>query len=208
MNYTTLVADKTTPGSIKRFVNYSQLDAEQILEEAQALIFQTLRVREMRVEFDNIAMSPGDFYAPLPDGFLDPIALKDVTNNLDLKLRPESNIVSARTYDAGSLIESIPQRYAIYDEKLQFECAYESAATLNLVGFEKPALLSGSNTTNFLTNRLPHLLRVACLAQAYDFMSNQTKYQNNLTMLSALIDKTNAESDLSYRDVTFEVEIG
>ncbi|WP_028136150.1 phage adaptor protein [Bradyrhizobium japonicum] len=208
MTYTTLIADKTTAGSIKRWCNYSQLDVEQVLIEAQALVYQTLRVREMRFEFDNLALAPGDFYVALPSGFLDPIALKDITNNIDLKLRPEANIVRARSYEDGALIESIPQNYAIYDEKLQFECAYESAATLNLVGFKKPDDLSGSNTTNFLTSRYPHLLRVACLAQAYDFMSNQTKYQNNLTMLSALIEKTNAESDLSYRDVEFEVEIG
>jgi hypothetical protein len=208
MTYTTLIADKTTAGSIKRWVNYSQLDVEQVLVEAQALIYQTLRVREMRYEFDNLALASGDFYAALPSGFLDPIALQDITNNIELQLRPEANIVRARSYDSGSLIESIPQRYAIYDEKLQFECAYDSAATLNLVGFKKPDDLSESNSTNFLTNRYPHLLRVACLAQAYDFMSNQTKYQNNLTMLSALIDKTNAESDLSYRDVGIEVEIG
>lgn len=207
MTYTTLIADKSTSGSIKRWVNYSLLDVEQVVLEAQALIYQTLRVREMRFEFDNLAIASGDFYEPLPAGFLDPIALKDITNNISLKLRSEDKIVHARSYDNGVLIKSIPQRFAIYDEAIQFECAYESAATLNLVGYKRLDDLSASNNTNFLTNRYPHLLRVACLAQAYDFMSNTTKAQANLTMLSALIDKTNAESDLSYRGVGLEVEI-
>lgn len=206
--FSTLVADKNTAGSIRRWCNYAPLDAEQVLAEAQALLYQTLRVREMRSEFDNIAISPGDFYAPLPDGFLDLISLKDITHNIDLRLFPEQNIVKRRIYDEGTMVESLPSRFAIYDEKFQFDFAYEEAATLNVVGFRKPDDLSESNETNFLTNRYPHLLRVACLTQAYDFMSNDAKYQSNLTMLSALIEKTNAESDLSYRGVEVEVEIG
>lgn len=207
VNFSTLVADKNTAGSIRRWCNYAPLDAEQVLAEAQALIYQTLRVREMRSEFDNIAISPGDFYASLPEGFLDLIFVKDITNNINLRLFPEQNIVKRRAYDDGALIESVPYRFAIFDEKFQFDCAYEESATINVVGFKRPDDLSIANETNFLTSRYPHLLRVACLTQAYDFMSNTTKYQSNLTMLSALIEKTNAENDLSYRGVEFEVEI-
>ncbi|WP_213287592.1 hypothetical protein [Bradyrhizobium sp. sGM-13] len=206
-NYTTLIGAKSTPGSIRRWVNYSELDAEQVVLEAQALIYQTLRVREMRFEFDNLALAQGDIYVALPEGFLDPIALKDATNNIDLRLRTEDKLVKARIYENGSLMSGIPTRYAIFGEKLQFEYKYESAATLKLVGFKTPADLSASNETNFLTKRYPHLLRVACLTQAYDFMSNMAKYQTNLTLLDALIKKTNEESDLSYRGVEFEVEV-
>lgn len=208
MNYSTLIAAKTTAGSIKRFVNYSELDSEQIVLEAQALLYQTLRVREMRTEFSDLALAPGASYIALPSGFLDPIWLKDVTNNIDLKLRPEQSLVRRRVYESGALVSSIPCQYAIFGEKLQFEYAYETAATLKLVGFKKPDDLAvTTNETNFLTSRYPHLLRVACLVQAYDFMSNATKYQSNLSLLSALIEKTNAESDLSYRGAEFDVEV-
>lgn len=207
MTFTTLTAAKTAAGSIKRWVNNSELDVEQVLEEAQALIYQTLRVREMRTDFSDLILAAGDSSRALPDGFLDPIHLKDVTNNVDLSLRDEAALKKRRIYDNGSLIESIPYRYAIFGEKFQFECAYESTATLALIGYKSPEKLSADNSSNFLTDRYPHLLRVACLTQAYDFMSNDTKYQHNLTMLSALIEKTNAESDLSYRGLEVEVEI-
>lgn len=207
MNYSDLIAAKTTAGSIKRWVNYSQLDAEQIVLEAQALIWQTLRVREMRTEFSDLSLADGDSYKALPDGFLDPISLKDVTNNIDLRLVPEPNLVRSRVYESAVLIDGTPQQYAIFGEKLQFECTYESAATLKLVGYKTPTVLSASNETNFLTSRYPHLLRVACVTQAYDFMSNMAKYQSNMTLLSALIEKTNAESDLSYRGAEFEVGV-
>lgn len=207
MTFSTLTAAKTAAGSIKRWVNNSELDAEQIVDEAQSLIYQTLRVREMRTEFSDLALAAGDFYKALPAGFLDPIHLQDKTNQIDLKLRDEAGLMKRRIYEDGVLISSIPMRYAIFQERLQFECKYEDATTLTLIGYKTPTLLGSGNLTNFLTDRYPHLLRVACLAQAYDFMSNDTKYQRNLTMLSALIEKTNAESDLSYRGYSAEVEI-
>lgn len=208
MSYSTLIAAKTTAGSIKRWVNYSELDAEQIVLEAQALLYQTLRVREMRYEFSDLSLADGDSYKALPTGFLDPIALKDITNNIDLRLVPEPDLIRSRVYETAVLIDGTPQRYAIFGEKLQFEYTYESAATLKLVGFKTPDVLATStNETNFLTSRYPHLLRVACITQAYDFMSNMAKYQSNLTLLSALIEKTNAESDLSYRGAEFEVGV-
>jgi hypothetical protein len=72
MTYTSLVGDKSTAGSIARWVNYSKLDADQILQEAQSLIYSMLRVREMRAHF-NFAVAVGGDRVALPSGFLDPI---------------------------------------------------------------------------------------------------------------------------------------
>ena len=61
MTYTSLIGDKNTAGSIARWVNYSKLDADQILQEAQALLYSMLRVREMRAHFNfNMAQSLND----------------------------------------------------------------------------------------------------------------------------------------------------
>jgi len=72
MSYTSLVGDKNTAGSIARWVNYSKLDADQILQEAQSLIYSMLRVREMRTAF-NFAMPQGQANIFVPPRFLDPI---------------------------------------------------------------------------------------------------------------------------------------
>jgi len=72
MSYTSLVGDKNTAGSIARWVNYSKLDADQILQEAQSLIYSLLRIREMRTEF-NFNMAQGTAQIALPARFLDPI---------------------------------------------------------------------------------------------------------------------------------------
>lgn len=209
MNYTSLSADKTTAGSIKRWMNYSQLDVDQIIEEAQALIFQTLRVREMRTQFDSLSMTVGDSYKALPTGFLDPLYLKDITNNIDLELRDETMLMQMRDYEEGVLAESsAAYNYAIFDEKLQFDFKYDTAATLVLVGFKAPTYVSSTNASNFLCTRYPHLLRVACMAQAADFMNNVEREQSYLTKLAALIQQTNAESDMTYRGVALNIGIG
>jgi hypothetical protein len=72
MSYTSLVGDKNTAGSIARWVNYSKLDADQILQEAQSLLYSMLRVREMRAHF-NFDIAQGGDRVALPSGFLDPI---------------------------------------------------------------------------------------------------------------------------------------
>src|ERR1700738_5318118 len=141
MDYTTLIADKTTDGSIRRWVNHSDVDAVTVLTEAQALIFQSLRVREMRTVFSDIAMAIGNSSTALPSGFLDPIALIDKTNNLRLRLRTEEFLSRLRQYDSGAPVSGTPQNFAIYGEALQFDLAYDAAATLSLIGFATPTPL-------------------------------------------------------------------
>jgi hypothetical protein len=72
MSYTSLIGDKNTAGSIARWVNYAKLDADQILQEAQSLLYSMLRVREMRAHF-NFSTIVGQDRVALPSGFLDPI---------------------------------------------------------------------------------------------------------------------------------------
>ncbi|HWW46322.1 MAG TPA: hypothetical protein VNZ94_00585 [Xanthobacteraceae bacterium] len=206
MSFSTLTADKNSPGSIKRWCNYAELDVEQVLEEAQALISMTLRVREMRTEFD-LTLAAGEYQIEIPDGFLDPVEMINRTLTQRISLRDAASLSQRRIYDDGSLIRSYPRLYAIFDERFQFDCAAEEPFSIGLVAFKAPEPLSNDNQTNFLTRRYPNLLRVACLVQAYDFMSNGEKYQTNLSLLGALIENAMARDDLSYRGADFEVQV-
>lgn len=207
MDYPTLIASKTTDGSIRRWVNHADLDSVAILEDAQALIFQTLRVREMRSVFSDLTMAIGDSSKALPAGFLDPIRLVDKTNNLRLRLKTEEWIEDRRCYDSGILSSGTPFYFGIYGEALQFDLAYDAVATLRLVGYAAPAVLSVGAPTNFLTNRYPHVLRAACLARAYSFRNNDERAQAELQNLATFIAKTNMESDFTYRSLEVENEV-
>jgi hypothetical protein len=207
MDFTSLTADKTTSGSIRRWVNHADVDSDAVLEDAQALIFQTLRVREMRSEFTPLTLSAGDSYKALPAGFLDPVALHDQTNTIKLKLRAEEWLADKRAYENGVLTTGTPHNYAIFSEALQFDVAYEAAATLRLLGFRAPTLLSLANPTNFLTVRYPHILRAAALARAFSYRNSDERADKELTLLAAYIAKANAESDLTYRGLAATSEI-
>jgi hypothetical protein len=208
MNYSSLVGDKNTAGSIARWVNYSKLDADVVLAEAQAILVQALRVREMRTLDTSTAAAPGDYSKPLPANFLDPIFLRDAGNNR-YDLRVPADLLGKRQIDAGTglPVQGQPLYWSVFDEALQFECAFSQARSLQLLCFKAPAPLSGANQTNFLTSRYPHLLRKACVLQAYDFMRNETEYAKAKADLEETIALVNAEADLVFRAASYDVQL-
>jgi hypothetical protein len=292
MTYTSLVADKNTAGSIARWVNYSKLDADQILQEAQALLYSMLRTREMRTHF-NFDMGAGSSQIALPAGFLDPIGrismlgsgakieqryqnfiqrrrtytettgalgtnpfttangsnlvtvslpshgfaqgstffttgatpFNGVTiagtfdvvvvvdaNDFTIDITPLGATPSASgagggaaaTYICDNLVQGMPMYWGVWDESIFFDVAFSQQANCNLQYYKSLPLLSAANTSNFLTNRYPHLLRKACTAQAWDFLRNDTEYQKDVAALTALVEQTNAEGDLLYRGAEFD----
>lgn len=76
MNFLELVGPKSGPGSLLNWVNYKKVPAEVVLEEAQALIYSRLRVREMRASAV-ITLPVQAFSVALPTGFLEAIAMRD-----------------------------------------------------------------------------------------------------------------------------------
>lgn len=100
MSYTSLLADKGTAGSAKNWIGYSKIDVETALEEAQSLIFASMRVREMRTEW-TFGMAVGNSAIALPDRFLDPMGkIRDITNNLQLSHRDAPVLQDMRVYDS------------------------------------------------------------------------------------------------------------
>jgi hypothetical protein len=273
-------------------VNYSKLDADQILQEAQSLIYSMLRVREMRAHFNFNVAQGGDRVA-LPTGFLDPIgrisflgtgakaqqrypndiqrrrvytessgslgsnpfttasgsnlvtvnlanhglsqgstlylagatAFNGVTiagaydvvsitdvNNFVIDITPLGATPNASgagggssvTYTADNLVQGTPIYWGVWDETIFFDVAFAQQTNCNLQYFKSLPILSATNTTNFLTNRYPHLLRKAATAQAWDFMRNDAEYQKDVAALTALVEQVNAEGDLFYRGATFD----
>src|SRR5882672_6086877 len=107
MNYTSLVAPKGTAGSIANFISYGKVTPEVpvILDEAQALLYTLLRVREMRTKV-RFLMPQGNAVFPLPARFLDPINRMFIPDwNLPLDHKDESFLSQNRSYTptTGSL---------------------------------------------------------------------------------------------------------
>lgn len=99
MTYNTLVAPKGAAGSIANWVSYTKLDTATIVDEAQSLIYQILRVREMRQQWA-FSMEVGEARVALPPRFLDPIG--DLTDNFGgcYSHSIESEVKNGRAFDA------------------------------------------------------------------------------------------------------------
>ena len=289
MTYTSLVGPKGATGSLANWVNYTKLDTATVLDEAQSLLFQFLRVREMRDEW-TFGLDVGQCEIPLPARFLDPIGrLFDIKNGYPIRHKIETDVAQARAYDsspagdfdpapftttdqsslvaveltghdltqgstltiadaatvggldlngtfpvvsitdadnlvidtdteassaatgggsvatytANKLVAAMPTRWGILNTKLQLDCAMESASQFKLLYYRSPKPLSATNLTNWLTDRYPKLLRVACMAASADYMKDDAEYQKHLSALTALVGPTAAENDLQYRGAEF-----
>jgi len=102
MSYTSLIADKGTSGSLANWVNYSRLDLPVIVDEAQALIYQFLRCREMRSLF-SVSAALGSCRVGMPSGYLDPIGdMRAPSLNMTLKHRPAEEVIRGRSYEETS----------------------------------------------------------------------------------------------------------
>ncbi len=197
MDYTTLVADKTTDGSIKQWMNYGLLPVTTLLEEAQTELYRRLRVREMKSEA-TISVTSGSKTASLPTNFIDAISLH-YRDGSELVKKSERDIITARMYDetAGDYVSARMGKFAVFDELLQFDYRADQAYSLTMIYYKQPALLSGSNTTNFLTSRYPRLLRIACIRSAAEFMNNDTKFAQMEESLVKALAEIDVMDDMS-----------
>lgn len=203
MSYTTLTGDKSVAGSIKSWVNYTRLDVETVLEEAQTTIYQTLRVREMKATATLSVTSGVDLMAH-PVDLMAPVKLRNVTDDTELKALIWDELEERRTWTNGSLDSGDPCYFSISDEAFQFDCKTSSAFTLRLAYYKTPELLSGSNETNFLTRRYPHVLRAACLAHAAIHFKDNAMYAQEMQRLSALVLGVNTQDDFDDHYGQFE----
>jgi hypothetical protein len=196
MDYTSLTSPKGTNGSIANWVNFSDtlLPLADILTDAQAFIYERLRVREMKTT-GTISLAQGDILKALPANTLDVIALFDQYNN-KIKAREAASLLGRRTVDStGAWNQGQPGYFSLWDESFQFDYAANLAMTFNYLIYNQPAYLSSGNPTNFLTTRFPQLLRYACLMSAADFLNDDGKYNRYMQRFVALGDSANQTED-------------
>lgn len=177
MDYSTLVAGKTTSGSLANWVNRSDLPTSTILAESQAWIYQRLRVREMQERQVPFTFTTSGNSLALPSRFLDPIAFTPYGWGDPLPFVEETQLNDVRDED-GNLYESTPSRWAIIGETAYVDVQPVETFSGVLHYFKQPAdLAATTNETNFLTIRYPSLLRFTCMAVAYQHMKDSVRTQ-------------------------------
>jgi len=197
INYTTLVGDKTTEGSIKNWVNRSDIPVTNILIEAEAEIYQWLRVREMKsdaaFQFDISTSSEA-----LPSDFLDPIKYVPYEWSYPLPYYDEESALVARD-SSGNLFDGTPSLWYIIDDTAYVDVTASANFGGRLMYYKLPAALSISNETNFLTTRYPSLLRHACMMKAYDHMKDTNRSAEYRANMMTAIQTANATNEMYRR---------
>ncbi len=196
-NYTTLTGLKTVAGSIANWLNRSDLPTDNILIEAEAKIYERLRVREMQA-IETLTIAAAANSAALPTGFLDPIEWRPYGWSEPILYVHEQSVEAHRD-ENGALFEGTPVKWGIVGETAYVDVACSETFSGKLMFYKRPTALSGSNQTNFLTIRYPGLLRIACLALGHEHMKEWQAALNYTQMLESRITEANATNDLNRR---------
>lgn len=196
-NWTTLTAAKTTLGSIANFVNRSDLPTANILIEAEAKIYERLRVREM-LSIATLTVAADANSTSLPSDFLDPIEWRPYGWGTPILFVSEGTLEAHRD-DDGVLFDGTPSRWSIVGETAYVDVACSSAFSGKLMYYARPAALSSTNETNFLTIRYPGLIRAACLSTAYEHMKDMQSAASYMQILESKIGEANATNEMYRR---------
>lgn len=212
MDYLTLIADKNTEGSIKNWVNHALIPSAQIVLEAEQWIYQRLRVRQMVHTATGTYGNSDSGVKELPSDYRAPIILHFTgVNRLFPKFVPDIGEVHKRfTYDGdGNRTTGTPRFWGTDATNIVFDIYAPTDITYNylLLYFRSLPPLSSSNTTNFLTDRYPSLLRKALMSKAYEFQEDDKRAVVYEGKADKEIYNVEKEKDLEYLGSDMQVNV-
>jgi hypothetical protein len=207
MNYTSLIGDKSTVGSICSWINSNSVltSAPSIVEEAESFIYRRLRHWRMLASATG-TFTIGQDYIALPTNYLESKLLITTGVNKSKLVRDtlESVTLSYQYDGSGARINQQPRIYANDGTNLAFDSPSDQAYPYLLRHFAQPTALSTS-ITNFLTTYYPRLLRCALMAGAAEFMKEAGQGQFDRTYWEQLaiteIAQAQVESDMEQRTI-------
>jgi len=208
MNYSDLIAGKSTAGSIKRWVNNASIDAELVLTEAQAWIYNLLRVRQMIGAATTGSMTVGQDYITLPSDYLEAMTVHITgIHAARLDRKPLHEIENLFAYDgSGARVNAKPRLFHTTALRMEFESPPDLAYPYRIRMYGKPANLSGANETNFLCTDYPTLLRSSCMMKANEFLKDDTEKEWWGKQAMGQIEMANAQSDAERSGTFMQVE--
>ncbi|MCP5014630.1 MAG: hypothetical protein GY938_05025 [Ketobacter sp.] len=201
MTWTVLTSDKDTEGSIKNWVNHASVPSTTIVTQAEALIFQRLRVLKMLALLEGTLAADATDYDISSLNYLSPKSFYFYGDNAgQVTFRNLEMFEISRVYNDDTpptLEEGTPSDYTHDRSTIYFNMKADAIHYFRHWYYAKPVALSGSNETNLLTDEYPHLLLAACLARAYKHRKDEARAKGNLEEMIAYIDQAMVESDMA-----------
>jgi len=186
MDWVTLTAVKGTPGSIADWINDSRIalspggagtTAALIVQEAEALIYGKLRHWRMMPPPVTGSMVQGQQYIVPPSDMLEPdffmITATATYGKRVLRQRTMQNILESWQYDGnGNIVQQMPFAYWFDNTNLNFDSVPDQTYPYVFTYYQQPAPLSASNTTNFVTQWYPRMMRCAIMMLAAEWLKD------------------------------------
>lgn len=211
LSYATLTAAKTTDGSLKQWVNRSDLPASHIVSLAEDWCNRVLRFQDMQ-DRDTIVLAEGDYTiedikTSLP-GFLDPIQIWVPKYATRLVFKPEEDIDNYLAVDSDGVVQEVtcPWMYTRIGKTLYFDGKADAALDLTVTYYKSPTPLSGSNDTN-LYSEMESLFLFLCLGYAYAWVKDLDASGKYFGAATGLSDKINQTEDLVRRGQEIDAEV-
>lgn len=196
VNYTTLVADRATDGSIKNWINYARLPSTTILTEAEAWIYQRLRAMDMLTLNKTVAIASGDDTVSFPTNYRYSLILSIPGYINRIRLREPGEFYSSLGLDTSGLKPSdVPTEMCEMGGVMQLNTRANQAYTAHWAYYAALTALSGANETNFLTDKYPTLLRHVCMMFAYEFRKDKEREAMYAAKAMKAIDDANVHED-------------
>ncbi len=201
ITWTVLTGLKTTEGSIRNWVNRADLPVTNILLEAEALIYERLRVREMMTDeaFTFADATSSKALSTLSGTFLDPIQFVPYEWGRELPYYHEGEMPFVRDENGALLVATTPSAWTVIGSTAHVDVLLNGAFAGRMMYYAQPAALSVSNETNFLTTRYPSLLRYACMAKAYEHLKDSNRAKEYMQLMMGALGSAMATNDLYRR---------
>lgn len=198
----------TSGGSIVSWLNHNALSTvgTQIVQEAESWIYRRLRHWQMLTSTSGTLTASSTTIA-IPSDFLEDKRFRVTgTAATNITRKTIQEVVEAFQYDgSGNRVAQQPQIMFNDKDNFQFDSPCDQAYPFTLWYYQQPTALSTSNTTNFITNTYPRLMRTTSCLMAAEFMkdSGVGNYDRTYWETEALkeIDVAQAESDKHERSI-------
>lgn len=182
ISWTTLTGASSVDGSIAGWLNHSAIAgvADTIIAEAEAFIYRDLRHwRMLTSTTGTFTTNPGgqafvvDFIGLPADYLEDKLLMITGTNVAQMKRKTLEEVIQMWGYD-GNGFRIVQQPYFYYNDQtnLKFDSPPDQAYPYLLYYYQQPAALNAGNTTNFITQFYPRLVRATCCMMAAEFMKD------------------------------------
>lgn len=198
LTWNTLTGSKGIEGSIRSWINYDRIPADQIVAMAEDWIWREVR-SDVNLLSATGTIALGAQSIARPARFKNPAHMEITgTERGALRLVPIRDLRQATGYGAdGLVLQDRPLCYAVTASALELNARSDKAYPYRIDYYGALAPLAEANPTNWLTDDAADLLIAATKFYGYRCKGDETAATAEAEIAAALIQRVNREADMA-----------